>query len=42
MLANRLPLLQNGLETAGVQGAVPAFCLPDGPTSPTVSSRRSN
>jgi len=30
MLANQLPLLQSGLEPAGVQGAVPAFCLPDG------------
>jgi hypothetical protein len=30
MLANQLPLLQSGLEPAGVQGAVPAFCHPDG------------
>jgi hypothetical protein len=30
MLANQLPLLQSGLEPAGVQGAVPAYCLPDG------------
>jgi len=30
MLANQLPLLQSGLEPAGVQGAVTAFCLPDG------------
>jgi hypothetical protein len=30
MLANQLPLLQSGLEPAGVQGAVPAFCRPDG------------
>jgi hypothetical protein len=28
MLANQLPLLQSGLEPAGVQGAVPAFCRP--------------
>ena len=30
MLANQLPLLQSGLEPAGVQGAVPAFCRPEG------------
>ena len=30
MLANQLPLLQSGLEPAGVQGAVPAYCRPDG------------
>jgi hypothetical protein len=30
MLANQLPLLQSGLEPAGVQGQVPAFCLPEG------------
>jgi hypothetical protein len=30
MLANQLPLLQSGLEPASVQGAVPAYCLPDG------------
>jgi hypothetical protein len=30
MLANQLPLLQSGLEPASVQGAVPAFCQPDG------------
>ena len=30
MLANQLPLLQSGLEPAGVQGAVPAFCRPGG------------
>ena len=30
MLANQLPLLQSGLEPVDVQGAVPAFCLPDG------------
>jgi hypothetical protein len=30
MLANQLPLLQSGLEPAGVQGAVPATCLPEG------------
>ena len=34
MLANQLPLLQSGLEPAGVQGAVPAFCLPDGADFP--------
>jgi hypothetical protein len=30
MLANQLPLLQSGLEPASVQGAVPAYCRPDG------------
>ena len=30
MLANQLPLLQSGLEPVSVQGAVPAFCQPDG------------
>jgi hypothetical protein len=30
MLANQLPLLQSGLEPAGVQGAVPATCLAGG------------
>jgi hypothetical protein len=30
MLANQLPLLQSGLEPASVQGAVPAYCQPDG------------
>jgi hypothetical protein len=30
MLANQLPLLQSGLEPAGVRGAVTAYCLPDG------------
>jgi hypothetical protein len=30
MLANQLPLLQSGLEPAGVQGAVPEFCRPEG------------
>jgi hypothetical protein len=30
MLANQLPLLQSGLEPAGVQGAVPSFCRADG------------
>jgi hypothetical protein len=30
MLANQLPLLQSGLEPAGVQGEVPAYCRPDG------------
>jgi hypothetical protein len=30
MLANQLPLLQSGLEPADVQGAVPAYCLPEG------------
>jgi hypothetical protein len=30
MLANQLPLLQSGLEPAGVRGAVPAYCLPEG------------
>jgi hypothetical protein len=30
MLANQLPLLQSGLEPAEVQGAVPAYCLPNG------------
>ena len=30
MLANQLPLLQSGLEPATVQGAVPAYCRPDG------------
>jgi hypothetical protein len=29
MLANQLPLLQSGLEPASVQGAVPAYCLPE-------------
>jgi hypothetical protein len=30
MLANQLPLLQSGLEPSSVQGAVPAYCRPDG------------
>jgi hypothetical protein len=30
MLANQLPLLQSGLEPAGVQDAVPDYCLADG------------
>jgi len=30
MLANQLYLLQSGLEPASVQGAVPAYCRPDG------------
>jgi hypothetical protein len=30
MLANQLPLLQSGLEPATIQGAVPAYCRPDG------------
>jgi hypothetical protein len=30
MLANQLPLLQSGLEPASIQGAVPAYCLPNG------------
>jgi hypothetical protein len=30
MLANQLPLLQSGLEPASIQGAVPAYCIPDG------------
>jgi hypothetical protein len=30
MLANQLPLLQSGLEPAGIQSAVPAYCRPDG------------
>ena len=30
MPANQLPLLQSGLEPAGVQGAQPAFCRPEG------------
>jgi hypothetical protein len=30
MLANQLPLLQSGLEPAGVRDAVPAYCRPDG------------
>ncbi len=30
MLANQLPLLQSGLEPAGVRDAVPAYCRPEG------------